>query len=539
MTEPPMNDLPDARVSPRRRFHPSLVWLVPLVAALIGGWLVVSAALSRGPAITIAFDSGQGLEAGKTRIKFKDVDIGEVTSVTLSPDRRHILVEARLVREAAPYLVTDSRFWVVRPRISGGTVSGLDTLLSGSYIAMDVGHSTRSSDTFTGLTEAPIVSGDRPGRQFTLDAEDLGSLEVGSPVLFRRVPVGQVVGYRLTPDGRSVAVTVFVNQPYDRYVTGNSRFWHASGIDVSLDATGIKLATQSLVAATLGGVAFDTPDIDAQAPEAASDHLFVLARDHEQALRSGEADVKRILVRFSDSVRGLAVGAPVDFRGLVIGEVASIALDASTTIGRPQMLVGMQIYPGRLTAAAGGRPVAQRLDDAQVARAVAKGLRAQLRTASLLTGQLYVALDYFPDAAPAALTHVGGVALLPSMAGDTSELQHSLTRIARSIDRMQLDVLSADTRRTLHTLDGALHQADGLMSDVRGQGLPQLLNTLQALQQTLDSARQSLRPDAPLQQDLRDAARQVAAAAQSVRHLSDTLQRHPEALLRGKPGDAP
>ncbi|TDR79899.1 intermembrane transport protein PqiB [Paludibacterium purpuratum] len=542
MTEPDPSShdtLPAAKVLPQRRLNPSLVWLVPLLTALIGGWLVVTTVLSRGPTITIAFSSGQGLEAGKTRIKYKDVDIGEVTAVTLSPDRRHILVRARLVRDAIPYLVADSRFWVVRPRISGGTVSGLDTLLSGSYIAMDVGRASQTSDTFTALDEAPIVSGDRPGRQFTLLAEDLGSLEVGSPVLYRRVPVGQVVGYRLSADGQSVAVAVFVNQPYDRYVTATSRFWHASGIDVSVDAAGVKLATQSLVAVALGGVAFDTPDSDEHQPEASPEQNFVLARDHDQAMRRVETDVKRMQVRFADSVRGLAIGAPVDFRGIVIGEVSGITLDPATVIGHPQMRVSLQIYPGRLVAAVGGRSTAIRLSDEQVARAVAKGLRAQLRTSSLLTGQLYVALDYFPAAAPAALGRAGSVTVLPSVPGDMGELQQSLTRIAHSIDRMQLDVLSADARRTLGTLNTTLSHADGLMGDVRSQDLPQLLSTLQSLQQTLDSARQSLRPDAPLQQDLRDAAREVTSAAQSVRNLSDTLQRHPEALIRGKPGDAP
>ncbi|BEV71494.1 MULTISPECIES: intermembrane transport protein PqiB [unclassified Paludibacterium] len=539
MTEPdPSSFLPEARVLPRRRINPSLVWLVPLLAALIGAWLVVNTILSRGPTITILFTSGQGLEAGKTRIKYRDVDIGEVTAVTLSPDRHHIQVKARLVREASPYLLADSRFWVVRPRISGGTVSGLDTLLSGSYIAMDVGHASQTSDHFTGLDEAPIVSSDRPGRQFTLQAEDLGSLEVGSPVLYRRVPVGQVVGYHLAPDGQSVAVAVFVNQPYDQYVRNNSRFWHASGIDVSMDANGLKLATQSLMSVALGGVAFETPD-EGRGSEASSNHVFLLARNHDQALRQVETTVLRYQVRFADSVRGLTIGAPVDFRGIAIGEVAGLALDPASPPGAPKMLVSLRIYPDRLTAVAGGKPQRAELEEAKLASAVAHGLRAQLRTASLLTGQLYVAIDYFADAPRARLGHLNGQLLLPSMPGDIGELQHSLTRIARSIDRMQLDVLSADLRRSLHTLNGTLQQTDRLMNGMSQQGLPQLLSTLQSLQQTLDSARQTLRPDAPLQQDLRDAAHEVTAAAQSVKTLTDTLQRHPEALIRGKAGEAP
>jgi paraquat-inducible protein B len=540
MTEPglpPPEDWPVAEPAARRRFSLSIVWLVPLLAALIGGWLAVNAILLSGPTITIQFSSGEGLEAGKTRIKYKDVDIGNVTAVTLTPDRGHIQVTAKLVREAAPCLVQDSRFWVVRPRITGGTVSGLGTLLTGAYIAMDAGHSLTSREHFIGLDEVPSITGNLPGRQFTLLAEDLGSLVIGSPVLYRRVPVGQVVAYKLMPDGQNVSVSIFVNRPYDRFVTINSRFWHASGIDVTLDANGLKVDTQSLASIALGGVAFDTPDLGTEKEPLSNDHLFLLARDHDQATRRLEPDGRSFLVLFNESLRGLTVGAPVDYRGIVIGEVSAIGLDADPDTHDLQMAVRVQVYPGRLLALAGEKQTRETVEQLSLRRAVARGLRAQLRSANLLTGQLYVALDFYPHAPRALVSTHDGLMVLPSIPGDLGQLQQTLTRIVNRIDRMPLDQIGVDARHSLKTLDATLQNANQLVSGLNGRALPQTLKTLQDLQQTLAVARQSLQPDSPLQEDLRDAAQQVSAAARSVQSLSDSLERHPEALIRGNPGD--
>jgi paraquat-inducible protein B len=535
---PPSGDaLPEAVVEPRRRLNPSLVWLIPLLAAVIGGWLAVNAVLSRGPTIYIRFASGQGLEPGKTRIKFKDVDVGEVSAVSLTPDRRYIEVTAQLAKEAEPYVVDGTRFWVVRPRISGGTVSGLDTLLSGSYIAMDAGRSARRADHFVGLDEAPIISSDRPGSQFSLLGADLGSLEIGSPVLYRRVPVGQVVGYHLTPDGQNVAVAVFVNAPYDRFVTADSRFWHASGIDVQVDANGFKLDTQSLVSMALGGISFDVPPDATSQRKPLPGQNFVLAADKDQAMRMVESRELKYLLLFNESVRGLGIGAPVDFRGIVVGEVANIALDVDAADSKPRMAVTVRLYPSRLEALAENKATLGNISNLTMQEGVARGLRAQLRNGNLLTGQLYVALDFFPDAPKARVTRYNGLNVVPTVHGGLSDLQQSLVRIAKQIERMQLDTLSANARETLRSLNTTLQHTDKLVSGIDQHGLPQMLSTLQSMQQTLDSARQSLRPDAPLQQDLRDAAQQVSAAARSVQALSDSLERNPESLLRGKSGD--
>ncbi|HMC46421.1 MAG TPA: MlaD family protein, partial [Caballeronia sp.] len=225
MNRPP--DFPEAVAAPRSRWRVQLVWLVPLVAILIGGWLAVQSILEKGPTITISFDSGEGLEAGKTKIKFKNVDIGVIKKVVLSPDHKRVIASAEVNRDATNMLVDDTRFWVVRPRISGGTVSGIGTLLSGSFIGMDIGTASESRRDFVGLESPPVFATGVPGREFVLKSENMGSLDIGSPVFYRRLQVGQITSYALDPDGAGMTLHVFVNAPYDKYVSDNTRFWHA------------------------------------------------------------------------------------------------------------------------------------------------------------------------------------------------------------------------------------------------------------------------------------------------------------------------
>ena len=347
-SEPP--DIPEAVATPRSRWRMQIVWLVPIVAVLIGAWLAVKAVVEQGPTITITFATGEGLEAGKTKIKFKDVDIGMVKSVTLSSDHRAVVATAELTRDAAALLVDDTRFWVVRPRISGGTVSGIGTLLSGSFIGMDVGTSSKSRHDFIGLETPPVFASGVPGREFILRGQDMGSLDVGSPIFYRRLQVGQVTSYALDDNGKGVTLHVFVNAPYDRYVKADTRFWQASGIDVSLDTTGVKVNTESLVAILIGGLAFQTPDETADQPEAAARTAFGLFRDRGEAMKQHDTIVDTYVVNFKESVRGLSVGAPVDFRGIVVGEVAAINTRFDRATRQFSIPVTVRFYPERFTS---------------------------------------------------------------------------------------------------------------------------------------------------------------------------------------------
>jgi len=505
---------------------------------VIAGYLAVHAIMSRGPTITIAFKSAEGLEAGKTKIKYKDVDVGEVTTITLSSDRKHILATAQLSRDMEPYLVDDSRFWVVRPRIAGGTVSGLSTLLSGAYIGFDVGHSTKERSNFSGLDVPPIITGDQPGRQFQLVADDLGSLDVGAPLYYRRIAVGRVIAYKLDPSGHSVSVSVFIESPYDKFVTPQTRFWNASGVDLKVDANGVKLKTQSVASIVLGGIAFETPDGEDTMTPATPNTTFTLAQDRDQALRTPDSLVRTVLFRFHQSLRGLSVGSPVDFRGIALGEVTRIGVEYNKEHNNLDMLVQARIYPSRLRNLS-KQSIATEQNDKHLERIAEHGLRAQLRSANLLTGQLYVALDFFPGTKPAGVVDKNGIMELPTVPGDLEELQATLKRIAARLDKVPIDTIGKQLEQNLDALNKTLDEANGLMKQLNGQVAPEAQKTLQQLNQTLQSAQRTLSPDSPAQQDVRAAAQEVSKAAQSFRALSDYLERHPEALIRGKKEDKP
>ncbi|MBX9346792.1 MlaD family protein [Chromobacterium vaccinii] len=527
---PPEPDLPQAVPVRRGRWAPSLVWLIPVVAALIGGWLAVHAVLSRGPTITISFQNAEGIEAGKTRIKYKDVEVGEVTSVKLSPSRQAIVATAQLSKEAADYLAEDSRFWVVRPRVSGGGVSGLGTVLSGSYIGMDIGKSEARKTDFVGLETPPIINADLPGQTFALRADNLGSLNTGSPVYFRRVPVGQVVGYELDPKGGYVKVAVFINAPYDHFVSANSRFWHASGVDVSLSANGLNVSTQSLAAIALGGIAFETPLAD-NAGIPLSDRNFILHDTRDRALQNPDREMQPFRLRFRQSLRGLSVGAPVDFRGITIGEVTAIGVQYVQDRKDFDMTVDIRTYPSRLDSLSRGGRITGKLSPQAL---VANGMRAQLRSGNLITGQLYVALDFFRDAPPARLVVKGGVPELPTIPGDLEELQRVLQRIVKKLDAVPFDSIGKEADASLKSLHQTLDSVKRLSDGLNNQTVPQASKTLEQLQQTLEATRQTMRADSPLQQDVRSAAQEVKETARSFRALADYLDRHPEALVRGK-----
>ena len=516
------------------------IWIIPIVAALVGAWLLFQHVLDTGPLITIRFLSAEGLEAHKTRIKYKDVDIGVVKSIELDEEKKGVVVFAQMTRQASSgLLVEDTRFWVVRPRISGGHVSGLGTLLAGSHIGVDPGKSTNERRHFTGLETPQIVTSDVPGRYFVLGSEELGSIDVGSPVYFRGVTAGQVVSTEVAPDGKEVLVKVFVNSPFDRFVATNSRFWNASGIDLSLDATGVRLNTQSIATVLVGGIAFDTPTeagVDPE-PRAAANSNFILWRDRAEALKPRETVVETYVMRFPQSVRGLSVGAAVDFRGVQLGEVSSIDLEYDPARVDFRTVVQIKLFPERFQSRA-RKPdrVTEELADSQkrMQKFVANGFRAQLRNGNLITGQLYVALDFFPGTPGAKIDFVRTPPEIPTVPGSLAELQESLGRIVKTLEKVPFDAIGQELRKALASLDTTLKAVDKAASRVDRELIPELKATLENARKTFESAQKTLAQDSPVQNDLREALQEVSRASEALRALVDSIERQPDSLLRGK-----
>ncbi|RAB97885.1 mammalian cell entry protein [Burkholderia multivorans] len=525
---------PDPTISTKSGWLPSLVWLVPLIAALIGIGLVVRSVRERGPEITISFHSAEGLEPGKTQVKYKDVEIGMVKTIKLSKDLSRVLVEVQLKKEAEDFAVKDSRFWIVRPRVGATGVSGLGTLLSGAYIGVDAGRSQDVQTDFTGLEKPPAVTADQKGTQYVLRGDSLGSVDIGSPVYYRRVQVGQVVGFSLDKDGTGVTFNVFVNAPYDQYVGTNSRWWQASGVDLRLDSSGPKLNTQSLATVILGGIAFQTPPNQSSGVLAPNNTTFRLAADEGDAMRDPDGQPLQVVMNFNQSLRGLGIGAPVDFRGIVLGEVTNIGIDYDPKTKNFTMPVTMNVYPERLgrrfreTIASKGE--AARLEIVQ--RLVQHGLRGQLRTGNLLTSQLYVALDFFPKAPPAKVDVSHQPLELPTVPNTLDELQLQVADIAKKLDKVPFDQIGAN-------LNSALSNADKLFKQLDTQVAPEARDTLSAAKQTFSTAEATLQQDSPLQSDVRGALKELTRTLQSLNALADYLERHPESLIKGKPGDQP
>jgi paraquat-inducible protein B len=534
---PELDDVPDAVVVPKRRWTLQWVWVLPIVAAVIGGWLAVRAVLADGPTITIRFKTAEGLEPGKTRIKYKDVEIGVVKRVSLADDRAGVVVEADMSKAAEELLVQDTRFWVVRARIAGGTVSGIGTLLSGTYVGMDPGKSKNSREDFVGLETPPVITTGLAGKQFALRADDIGSLDVGSPVYYRRLEAGRVIAYELDAQGTGVLVRIFVNAPYDRYVTANARFWHASGIDVTVDANGLNLNTESLASVLIGGLAFQVPDESPPQPPVAENAVFTLFADRTHAMKQPITVSERYASVFSETVRGLAAGSPVEFRGLVVGEVKSIAPRFDRGRGEFVTVVEFDFYPQRLfVEPAGTRGGPQ--DALSLSRLVDRGMRAQLRAANIITGQLFLALDFVPGVTKTSMDMTKLPPEVPVAPGGTQELQATIASIAKKLDRVPYEEIGLSLRRTLDMSTKTLERIDRELTPEAREALVEVRQAMVEARKALASVERTMASVEPLPLEASDAMREMSRAAQSFRALADYLERHPEAVIRGKREEA-
>jgi len=542
-------NLPRATLTPGKRSRISAVWLIPLVAAVVAVGIAVHRILNEGPTISITFKSAEGIEAGKTIIKYKEVQIGQVTAVDLCENYTKVRVTARIAKNAEGLMVEDSKFWVVQPRVTLSGISGLSTLLSGNYIGFERGKSKESARTFTGLDIPPVITIDQPGRELLLTADNLGSLGVGSPIYFRRINVGQVIAYDLDKNGKDVSVRVFINAPYDKFVTSGTRFWNASGIDISLGAGGIDIRTQSLVSMAIGGIAFETPPFTSTSDPSAADSTFTLYADRSTAMKQPEAIARHYVAYFDGSMRGLSVGAPVTLLGLPAGEVTDVGIDLDPKTLTIRGRVEMVTYPQRLIShlqseqAEVAREVARNLKEthALFQRLIEeRGLRAQLRSGSLITGQMYVAFDFFPDAPKVEIDWNEKTPIVPTVPGTLPDLETKISTILAKLDKIPYDAIGSELKSTLVTINKALAHLDSGL-------IPELKPAIAELRRTLVSANRALKStdatllgkDAPGQLELRNALQEVARAARSVRVLADYLERHPEALLRGKSGERP
>jgi paraquat-inducible protein B len=553
MTEHSPQDYPEAPVVQRKRLRLSLAWLVPIAALAVGAALIARTVMQAGPTVTITFHTAEGMEANHTEVRFKEVVVGKVTKVALSPNREQVLVTVKLDKSAEGLAVEDTRFWAVRPRVGLAGVSGLGTLFSGAYIGVDAGESREDRRLFTGLEAPPAQLRGEAGRSFVLAAHDLGSLDVGSPVYYRRAQVGRVVGYTLDPGRDTLTVQVVIPAPNDQLVTPQSRFWNASGIDVTVSASGLALDTQSLASVVLGGVAFANPDDAASAPPAADGERFELFVNRKAALAPPDGPPLRVRMVFDQAQRGLVAGAPVDMLGVEIGTVRGVALIDTPKNDQFPVEVIADLYPLRLGGVrrqfVAPPDAADRADALFMKRAVDHGLRAQVRNGNLLTGQLYVALDFIPKGPKATLDARANPPTIPTVRGTLSDLQPQVAAIVERLSKVKFDEIGTDLQVTLRNASAAGNGLQETLASATAairQLTPEAQRALADVQKTLTSTQATLanldrnvvQGDAPLQRSLNQTLAEMQRAAQALRVLGDYLQLHPESLLRGKPADA-
>jgi paraquat-inducible protein B len=511
----------DAVVEQRSR--PSLVWVIPIVAVLVGAWLTYHTFSQRGPAVTISFQTAEGLEAGKTKVKYKDVEIGSVESIELSDDLSHVIVTLRLVKHPKGHVTEGTRFWVVRAQVSAGRVSGLSTIFSGAYIGIDPVFDGKRQRHFEGLSTPPVVTSDVEGSLFTLRTTEPRPIEVGSPVYYHAIKVGQVASYELDESGRFTTTKVFVEAPHDKRVQRNTQFWIASGVDMSLSADGIQVDTVSLTTLLIGGIAFDTPRGRDPGGPVEDGTVFTLYKNRIATTEPTLTTGNRFLLDFEQSVGGLTTGAPVQFRGIKIGEVTDVRLIYDLEMETPHIPVIIELYPELIEfTGQESRPVEERWKGM-----VARGMRAQLQTGNILTGQLLVSLDFHPDAPPAEIDFSGTLPQLPTIPSPIEALKSGLTQFVNRLSGMPLEQIGANLNRTLKelsTLSGSLND----------EMMPSLVATLSEAERALASADSLIAPDSDASVELKRLLFELADAAKAIRRLAEQLEEHPESLLRGK-----
>jgi len=523
-----MNDFIDPDVSEatiNKKTELPLVWFLPLIALLVSGWLIAKSYNEKGPVITISFPTAEGLEVDKTKIKYLNVEIGKVTAISISDDLKTILITAQMNSTASGYLNKNTSFWVVRPQVGLGGISGLGTLLSGPYIAIKPGDGAKENH-FTGLTTPPLLKNNADGMHFILETNNLGSMKPGTPINFHGITVGEVLSHKLSDEANAIRLTVFINKPYDQFIRKNTRFWIDSGVDLSAGADGFKVRTGPLISLLSGGIAFRAAAEDTIENIQPENSIFPLYDTYELSTQIVYQNTLKYVMYFNGSVRGLTVGAPVQLRGIPIGKVTDINLELDKKTAEIHIPVTVELEPERIKEINNDNHIS---DKDIMAQLINKGLRAQLQTGSLLTGQLLVDLDFHPKSKIVLSDNQSVYPEFPTTASSLDQFTHSANIIMDKVAKLPLEDLTAEANKTLQSLQGTSKAATGMLVSAQG--------TLDTADKTMASAHQVLsilEPGSTTHYELEQLLQELTQAASSVKQLTDYLEQNPNSLIRGK-----
>ncbi|MFL1907110.1 intermembrane transport protein PqiB [Plesiomonas shigelloides] len=529
------NNESEAQVKKIKQLSP--VWIVPIVAIVIGLWMVYYTFSHQGPLITFTANNAEGIVAGKTEIKSRSVQVGTVQTVKLAPDMKHVIITARFNPGTEKMLNDQSQFWVVKPQIGREGVTGLSTLLSGAYIELKPGNTSTRKDEFTLLDSPPIAPADAPGLRIELLSNDASSLNVGDVVLYRGYTVGTVEQSEFDLKARKMRYKLFINAPYDSLVTSNVRFWKSSGVSVDLSAQGVRVDMASLSSLISGGVSFEVPDGWEMGGKVAQNTSFDLY-PNQQSITQGLYDkyVPYVLF-FDESVRGLSAGAPVEYRGVRIGTVMKVPyyfdnkLSISETNGSVPVLIRLEVgrLPDRLT-------VADLRRDMEIA--VQQGMRAMLKTGNLLTGQLFVDLNMVDNVKKVKKMHeIEGIQVMPTVAGGFSSIELKVQQVLDKLNKLPIEPLLTETTATSKEARKMLQETaklaatlDKLAVQADSQQLPkELRETLQELRATLNG----VSPGSPVYERLNNNLQSLDKVLRDTQPVMQQINRKPNALIFG------
>ena len=528
----------------------SVIWIIPIISLLVGGWLAYKTISERGPEILIIFDAVEGIEEGLTKIKFKEVNVGKVTDISLNTDLSKVHIKARLTRSMSAHLSSDSQFWIVKPRISSSGVSGLNTLISGIHIAFSPGTSKDSSKVFYGLSDTPEIHANAKGTQIILNAKSLGSLDRGSPVYFRKIQVGEVIQYSLTSEGQNVEVKLFIKRPYDSLITSNTRFWNASGVNLNINSSGISANIESLTSLVSGGIAFETPiDLNTSADKNVLRKVYTLHSKYKDAVAKPFLHKLHFVMYFDKSLRGLTKGANVEFRGIIVGKVLDIGIELNQDTLEVRAPVLVELHPEALTDF-------DKLNNKEhvIEKWIKRGLKAKLSTSNLLTGSLYIDLSFEKvDGNDKKILLAGDIPIFPTIEATYDRLTDSATRTIEKLAKMPLLEISEQLLITTKRINEMTDQSNPkstvsnfnyLLRDINNltttanESLPSITKSLEIsminLNRTLDNTQGLVANDSKLVLNTQELIRSLSSAARSFESLTSYLERNPSALLYGK-----
>jgi paraquat-inducible protein B len=490
-------------VTPVRRLSP--IWIIPIVAAVLGLWLAWQYYAARGPAITVRFETAEGIVEGKTPVMCRSVTVGTVETVGLTSNLKGVVVTMQMSHEATRLLTDDTQIWVVRPRYGAGGISGLGTLVSGSYIELAPGVSTAPRRDFVGLEQPPVTPQGVPGLHVTLLTDEAGGIAPGTSITYKGLSAGRIETRVFHPKTGKVEFGAFIFAEYASLVRTNTKFWSVSGLNVQVGANGLQLQTGTLESLLMGGITFGQPAAAGSAPEAPDGATFTLYQSLEDTQKFAMRSSVPYLLLFSGGVRGLNDGAPVEFRGVRIGTVNGVSFRYLPNDPARRVPVLIQVDPTFITNLPSENTEAA---ENFIAEAVRGGLRASLKTGNLLTGQLYVDFDFQKDAPPAEVADVEGYRVIPTTSGGLGELQDKATALLDKLAGLPLD----DTVRNASAA----------------------LEAIKTTAENLSKTAGGFSADSAVYRQLTATLRELDETLRSVRTLADTLEQKPNSLIFGK-----